>query len=461
MPLPKTPQKLQQQLDEQETPAALLNSQYKIIAVNELYEQEFGTQAVNRFCYEVSHGYNKPCDQAGESCPLKSAIGSGQSQRVLHIHQTKQGPDHVDVEVTPVNSPRPGKLFLETMRFVNRAGDEQHKILGLSPTFTEALSLLNRAAKSNISVLLLGESGTGKELAARYLHSHSKRKDKPFVVVECSGLSETLFESELFGHEKGAFTGAIHKKHGLVEAANGGTLFLDELGDVPLPLQVKLLRLIETGSYRPVGSITEKHADFRLICATHQNLEQLIAEGKFRKDLFYRVSPFPVILPPLKERTDDIELLSNHLLSQMEEPLKLSQAALNYLKTQSFPGNIRELKNILARAAILCDGDLIEVKHLDTNLKSKKQLEDLSARATANINFNYAANKNTTGVNNGINNPTNPFNSDQLVTLETLEKLYLKYVSSRYSGDNKHLAKALGVSERTLYRKLREAQENE
>ena len=287
------------------------------------------------------------------------------------------------------------------------------------------LSLLNRAAPSDINVLLLGESGTGKELAAQYLHSHSARSNKPFVTVECSGLSEHLFESELFGHEKGAFTGAINKKPGLVEAANGGTLFLDEVGDIPLAMQVKLLRLIETGRYRSVGSIVEKQADFRLICATHQSLNEMVLSGLFRKDLYYRISPFPVNLPSLRERSEDIALIAKSLLSSIDNSriLTLSEDALNWLMNYDFPGNIRELRNLLERATLLCDGSTINVRHLQSN--------DNHTTAT-----------------------DIPFDGHSIISLEQMEQLYLQKVNRFFSGDNRQLAKILGVSERTLYRKL-------
>ena len=190
-------------------------------------------------------------------------------------------------------------------------------LVGRSMAFNRMLEMLQRVAPSETTVLLLGESGTGKELAAEAVHALSRRSSRPFVALDCSGLVESLFESELFGHEKGAFTGAYTRKVGMVESANGGTLFLDEVGDLSQSLQVKLLRLIETGTYRRVGSVDLLRADVRLICATHRDLQRMVDEGTFRADLYYRISAFPVRLPSLRERPEDIELLSRSMMMRI------------------------------------------------------------------------------------------------------------------------------------------------
>jgi transcriptional regulator with GAF, ATPase, and Fis domain len=193
----------------------------------------------------------------------------------------------------------------------------------------------------------LGESGTGKELVARAVHEASSRANRPLVPVDCSSLPENLFESELFGHERGAFTGANTARGGLVEAASGGTLFLDEVGDIPLTMQVKLLRLLETGTYRRVGSTEQRHADIRVVSATHRDLDQMVAQGRFREDLYYRLSTFPIHLPALRERADDIALLAVALLTRVapKRKLVLSDSALQLLQAQNYPGNVRELRN--------------------------------------------------------------------------------------------------------------------
>ena len=204
------------------------------------------------------------------------------------------------------------------------------------------LALVARVAPSRATVLLLGESGTGKELVARAVHEASDRAQRPLVAVDCSSLPETLFESALFGHERGAFTGATSTQPGLVEAANGGTLFIDEVGDIALTMQVKLLRLLESGTYRRVGSTELRHADIRVVSATHRDLEQMVSDGRFREDLYYRLSTFPIHLPALRERREDIPLLAMAMLQRVapQRPLALSPEALALLQAQDYPGNV-------------------------------------------------------------------------------------------------------------------------
>ena len=247
-------------LDGIEDPAVLLSPEYRILAANQAYRDRYGDDLPlhDRHCYEVSHGYPVPCDQAGESCPLKNCLSSGQPQRVLHLHYSQAGEEHVDVSLLPIRAADGRILYLlEKMRQTVMASSRPAPagLVGRSRVFNRMLELVHRVAPSDTTVLLLGESGTGKELVAHAIHAESQRASGSFVPVECSGLSETLFESELFGHEKGAFTGANTRKPGLVEAARGGTLFLDEVGDIPLSQQVKLLRLLETGTFRRVGGI--------------------------------------------------------------------------------------------------------------------------------------------------------------------------------------------------------------
>jgi two-component system response regulator HydG len=286
------------------------------------------------------------------------------------------------------------------------------------------LELVRRVAPSGTAALLLGESGTGKELVAQAIHQQSGCGQGPFVVVECSGLTETLFESELFGYEKGAFTGANQRKIGLVESASGGTLFLDEVGDIPLSLQVKLLRLLETGTFRRVGGVETLRADFRLIAATHRDLKTMVERGSFRRDLYYRLSVFPIDLPALRERREDIALLADTLLTRLApgRAYTLSEAARSRLQAYDYPGNIRELRNIIERAMLMADGDTLLVEHLPPELAN-----DASAAMP------------------GV---------DTIVPLETAELRYLQWALAHHNGDRKSLARQLGISERTLYRKL-------
>lgn len=438
MSIAKPPIELVTLLDSFPEPKILLDEHYRILAANAAYRREFGAKRKidGRFCYELSHHYDKPCDQAGENCPLRDSMESGEPRRVLHVHHTSAGREHVEVEVVPVRN-KAGSMtyFMETMHVLRHAheGARDHEMVGYSQPFNRMLELARRVAARESSVLLLGESGTGKELVAQAIHGMSPRSEAPFVTVECSGLTETLFESEMFGYEKGAFTGAIGRKIGLVEAAYGGTLFLDEVGDIPLSLQVKLLRLLEAGTYRRIGGVEPLSADFRLIAATHRDLAEMVQAGSFRQDLYFRLNVFPIQLPPLRERMEDLPILVERLLSRLEpgNRITLSGESMNILMHHDFPGNVRELRNILERALIMVDGNTILPRHLHLgNMKSSR--EDVPAAM--------------------------PFN--ELISIEQMEKRYLTWAAANFHGDRKALAEKLGTSERSLYRKLREAGSN-
>jgi len=291
-------------------PHILCDRDYRIVAANQAYRVKWAGEAepLGHRCYEVSHRYTVPCDQAGESCPLQGSLRSGKRERVLHLHHTPQGETFESIELSPVRDAN-GEIthYVEKLEPLPVARSLTHAqgLIGRSPVFMQMMEMVSRVAPSDASVLLQGESGTGKELVARAIHQLSRRAERPFVPVDCSGLTEKLFESELFGHERGAFTGATTRKTGLVEAASGGTLFLDEIGDIPLSIQVKLLRLLETGTYRLVGSPELRKAEVRIVSATHRSLTDMVLQGTFRQDIFYRLNIFPVCLPPLRERGDD------------------------------------------------------------------------------------------------------------------------------------------------------------
>lgn len=418
-------------LNNQPQPHIVMDKNYTIIGANSAYLSQYGDgkALVGRHCYEVSHHFDRPCDEAGELCPLKHSQKTGFPQRVLHLHQTPRGEEHVDVELTPIHDIH-GELvyFVEMMQTIRTAGatSSSQGMVGRSPAFNHMLGLIGRVAPSEASVLLLGESGTGKELVSQAIHHASHRANKPFVVVDCAGLTESLFESELFGYEKGAFTGATQRKQGLIESASGGTLFLDEVGDIPLSLQVKLLRLLETGTYRRVGGVEALRADFRLIAATHRDLKKMVQEETFRKDLYYRISTFPIHVPSLAERHEDIELLSSALLERIcpQRKLKLNPDSIIMLQQHRYQGNIRELRNILERASLMTDGDTVMPEHLAVEV-------DISSKTISPL-------KHT------------------IIPLEQAEKQYLQWADSNCQGDRRMLAKMLGISERTLYRKLQD-----
>jgi transcriptional regulator with PAS, ATPase and Fis domain len=427
---PKLPGELVALLESLPEPRILVDPEYRILSANAAYRHTFGNpkEIIGRTCYEISHHYDKPCDQCGESCPRQTAMKTRQPSRVLHLHHTPHGQEYVDVELVPIHDAS-GQLayFVETMRFLHGTGKQAGSLgmVGHSPAFTRMLDLINRVAPAMTPVLLLGESGTGKELAAQAVHDLSPRREQPFVPVDCSGMTESLFESELFGYEKGAFTGAGQRKTGLVESAAGGTLFLDELGDIPLHLQVKLLRLLETGTYRRVGGVEILRADFRLVAATHRDLTAMVDAGDFRRDLYYRIATFPIHLPALRERREDLPLLVEHLLARLapERPLHLDPDSQQRLLEYGFPGNIRELRNLLERAMLMANGDILSLA-TDPDLRSTAPTQG-----------------------EAIPEPG-------LLPLEQAESRYIRHALEQLGGDRKALARKLGISERTLYRKL-------
>lgn len=423
-------------LEHEPQPMIVLDPDYNILASNLAYQRQFGTAGhsiIGKKCFRVSHHYDVPCDQAGEHCPMKKAQEKRGADRVLHIHHTPRGPEHVDVELRPIlDEGRNIVAYVERLATVRNASARANSegLVGRSAAFMQALSALQRVAPSMLPVLLLGESGTGKELFARALHETGNRARGPFVVVDCSGLTETLFESELFGYEKGAFTGAVSRKQGLVETARGGTLFLDEIGDVPLGMQVKLLRLIESGTFRRVGGVETLRADFRLVAATHKPLEAMVADGRFRQDLYYRISAFPIHLPALRERLDDIPMLVDSFLERRSTDkgsISITPHAMSMLQSYSWPGNIRELRNVLERASLFTDDAVIRPEHLPPDVARLPPHPGTAPEQPLRMDSHKAV------------------VSDALLTQTAIG----------FSGTRKELADHLGLSERTLYRRLK------
>jgi transcriptional regulator with PAS, ATPase and Fis domain len=422
-------------LEHEVQPMIVLDTEYNILAANTAYRRQFGTADkpyIGHKCYRISHHYDVPCDQAGEHCPMKKAFELKGPDRVLHIHHTPRGPEHIDVELRPIlNGAREVVAYVERLSTVRNASarPSAEGLVGRSPSFTAALSAVQRVGPSMLPVLLLGESGTGKELFARAVHEASERASGPFVVVDCSGLTETLFESELFGYEKGAFTGANARKKGLVETANGGTLFLDEMGDVPLPMQVKLLRLIESGAFRWVGSVETQQADFRLVAATHKPLQEMVADGRFRQDLYYRISAFPIHLPPLRDRAADIPMLVDSFLQRGgsgKHRVSVEPEAMTRLQVYDWPGNIRELRNVLDRARLFADDGIIHAEHMPIEFGNRPASRLAVQPPIATVR--------------GRANTTD----DELARLAV-----------GFHGTRRELATHLNMSERTLYRRLK------
>lgn len=303
----------------------------------------------------------------------------------------------------------------------------------------EALALLARVAPSDVSVLVTGESGTGKELVARELHRLSGRHQEPLVALNCAAVSESLAESELFGHEKGSFTGAAQRKIGLIEMADGGTLFLDEIGDLAQPLQAKLLRALEARMFRRVGGVREIPTNFRLVSATNQPLAAQVEQGTFRGDLFYRINAVVIDLPPLRERPGDISLLARHFLDEARpghgDGRTLSPEATAILERYPWPGNVRELRNVMERAALLASGEVIRPEDLGTSLQGVGGTGD-GPTATAAT---------TSGSARGL----------PVLNLEELERRAIGEALERTGWHQGQAAEALGISDRTLHRKIR------
>ena len=312
----------------------------------------------------------------------------------------------------------------EQLKAVIRQQRVDSSIIGESPKMHEVFRLIDRAAGSTSPILIQGESGTGKELVARALHERSPLANKPLVVINCAALPETLLESELFGHEKGAFTGAVSSKPGLFEIADGGTLFIDEFGELAPSIQGKLLRVLEDGTLRRVGSIKERRVNVRIIAATNRDMEKEVKEGRFREDLYYRINVLTINLPPLSERKGDIELLLQRFAG---DEWDYTPEALALLERYSWPGNVRQLQNAIERAKLLAEGETIEVKNLPPEI----------ARGVEQAHAPPPGTK---------------------CDLDTLNKLHIEETYARHKGNKARTARALGIGRRTLYRLLEKYQ---
>ncbi|RIK76488.1 MAG: transcriptional regulator [Planctomycetota bacterium] len=301
------------------------------------------------------------------------------------------------------------------------------RLIGSTPAMQKVRMLIERVAPTGSTVLVLGETGTGKELVARSLHDHSTRADRPFVAVNCGALPETLIESELFGHRKGAFTGADDHRIGLFEVAHGGTIFLDEIGELPKAMQAKLLRVLESGDIRRIGENKDITVDVRVVCATHRNLPQMVAAGDFREDLMYRINTFEITLPALRERLDDVPELAQHLLARHRRGRGvgdgLAEDAIAALRSHVWPGNVRELANVIEHATILCDSGPIRREHLPQRFDSRQLVG--AARQKPGV-----------------------------MTLRELEMEAIHDALERTGGNKPKAADQLGISLKTLYNKL-------
>ncbi|MGM0766853.1 MAG: sigma-54-dependent transcriptional regulator [Pseudomonadota bacterium] len=342
--------------------------------------------------------------------------------------------DHLRLKIRRLLSQ--AAITSELARYKSRSDDDTSLgLVGDSAAMRRLRTEIRQVARSSAAVLITGESGTGKELVARAIHNESERKAQPFLPVNCAGIPHELMESEFFGHEAGAFTGARQARKGLFAEADGGTLLLDEIGEMPLALQAKLLRVLQEGTIKPVGADQEDTVDVRIIAATHVDLLKAVEAGSFREDLYYRLETLALVVPPLRERGDDIDILSMHFLREAARRhnrgfMRLSEVTSTMLMDYPFPGNVRELASAIERAVTFCDGDIIQPEHLPARIR-RRQAESPPGAVDAN-----------------------PDNLAGWPTLESVQQDYVSKVIKAVAGNKRRAAQILGVNRRTLYRWL-------
>jgi len=380
-----------------------VDSKWRITCFNRAAEDITGvsrSEALGRRCYEVLR--SNICKDA---CAIQYTIETGRPVVNLTVYLTNRDGEQIPVSVsTALFKNKEGKLIggVESFRDLRHV-EELRKEIEKTYTFEDIISKngkikhildnLPTIALNESSVLITGESGTGKELFARAIHNLSGRRKRPFVAINCGGFPETLIESELFGYEAGAFTGATKSKPGRFALAEGGTLFLDEIGDLPPLLQVKLLRVLQEKIYEPLGGVHSVKANVRIVAATNRNIEAMVAEETFRQDLYYRINVIKLEIPPLRERMEDVPLLVNHFIGRFstlhdKDISGIAPEALDILLSYDYPGNVRELENIIEHGSVLCPGNLIRVKHLPESLRPQiENIETASSLAEVEKQF--------------------------------------------------------------------------
>jgi len=444
---------LQSLVDSHKEPFVVIDRDYRILAVNQAYESMIGAsqqQAIGQPCYKISHNKDAPCHESGEDCPHVNMFEIGKQDSCIHVHyDANHRMCQVRVTAFPLHGSN-GDLFMGELIEEISVPEERRlngrRMVGKTQTFVACMDQLKMVASAQAPVLLQGETGTGKELAANFIHNNSERREQPFMTVDCTVLTESLFEAEVFGHARGAYTGSVGDRVGLYEQADGGTLFLDEVGELPLSQQAKLLRVLETGQYRRVGGRGNRKADVRIVCATNRHLWELVSAGQFREDLYYRIACLAVRLPPLRERLDDISMLAPNLLElisrTMSRSFDITPAAIEQLKQYHYPGNVRELRNILFIAATHSsqgniDADTI-VEVLRLHAQTRTQPCPPPAVETEAI-------------------PTIPVApvADTASSLQDVEAQHISQLLQQHNNNRRKVAETLGISERTLYRKLK------
>lgn len=329
--------------------------------------------------------------------------------------------------------------------------DRFEGLVGRSLAMREVFGVLERVAPTDLTVLVSGETGTGKELVSRALHTRSARRSRPFVVFDCGAAQETLVESELFGHERGAFTGAVAQREGLFELADGGTIFIDEIGELPLELQPKLLRVLEQREVRRVGSSRVRHVDVRVVAATNRNLREEVSAGRFREDLYYRLAVVELRLPPLRERREDLPLLVDHLLARAEHNRGvsgLSPEVWSLFQEYHWPGNVRELANVIERALPFCDGPTITLRTLPEALRATRPIPGGSTTAATRVPSLPTA-ESSSGL---------PLKEAKDQLIEAFEKQYLMDLIERHDGNVSRAARTAGMDRKSITRLLKKHQ---
>lgn len=441
---------LQSIIDASDNGFVVIDKSYNIVAANQAYCKAYSIDnddIIGRKCYKVSHHSDVPCHLNGEDCPHKQVFETKAPHQVLHIHFDQNNEEeHVRIKGSPVYGVD-GELFLGEAVFQiaksTEFGCDKQRMLGTSPIFLACIEEMSGAAHSDIPILLNGESGVGKELAAKFIHKKSPRKANPFISIDCAAISEGIFESELFGHERGAFTGCVGRRHGLIESAENGTLFLDEISEIPFALQGRLLRALETGNYRRLGGREDLHANIRVICATHNSLRKMVEQGTFRADLYYRIAGISITIPPLRERRTDIKPLVNAMLERTTAnnggSARISNEALDLLENYDYPGNIRELHNILQKAVAISSTGLITPDLLQLNNFTNVFTNPLADRRVENREIKKRNNAPSTHC-----------------SLSDVEATHIESLLHQYNGHRAKVAEELRISERTLYRKIKQ-----
>jgi len=435
-------------------PFVVIDRNFQIVAVNDAYAQIFGRNsdsAIGQMCYKLSHGKDRPCSEEGEECPHEKVYSTSEPYVCAHIHCDAGHRLHqVRVSAFPLKTSGGDLLMGESIEEIaapenRRTGAE--RMVGSSHEFLACMKQLGIAAGSDAPVLLQGETGTGKELAAEYIHGHSSRADKPFQIVDSTVLTESLFESEMFGHEKGSYTGSAGEKHGMFEIAEGGTVFLDEIGDLPISQQAKLLRVLESGQFRRVGGVKTLECDVRIVCATNRHLWESVLAGRFREDLYYRIACLNIRLPNLRDRLSDVPGLARHLIEGINRSMRcsyhLADDVYERLKQYHYPGNVRELRNILFIAATHSQSREIDAALVDHVINNQPHCLDMKNVAAPPELPDISSDRQSTAP---VVQPS---------SLKDIEAYHIRELLQRYDGNRKSVAEALRVSERTIYRKLK------